>query len=109
MAFQYRNSSFVYQQAEEKMINIFFTVVIFALLNTGLVLVAEKWKILEWYELHKKPWMPYCLFCLFFWMALIELTIAYFYQSAFDLWSFIMIIPFSLCSAVLSRYFEQKQ
>jgi len=87
-----------------KDLEFFFYVV--SMLNPGLFLIAIKFGIIEWYEIYKKRWMPKkCEFCLFFWMTVLESSI---YFSIFWHWG-LLIIPvvfvFSLCSAVISRWF----
>lgn len=74
-----------------------------ALVNTGLVLIAYKWKIIDIYEqfghwfVYKYKWkLPKCNFCLFFWMGFFE-------YICFETFSFETLFLYPLCSAVISR------
>lgn len=56
------------------------TILIIALLCAGVVAfginLANKWNILDSYEIHRKSWMPAkCIFCLSFWLSCLVLTL----------------------------------
>ena len=75
-------------------------IIIAGLLNTTLLICFKKWKWLQWYAIHKQPWMPAadCYLCLGFWMAAFEIVgVIYLFG-----WMYI-IVPF--CSAALTNYF----
>lgn len=81
---------------------------IFGLLNTGLFIIADKWGVIRYYELHRQKWMPdKCEFCLFFWMALTELLIwSFTFRSmCFDFGAVLINIGFGIVAAVVSRFF----
>lgn len=47
--------------------------IIVSLLTVFLFVLADKWKIFNWYEYHRPAWAPPadCLFCLSFWTAVL--------------------------------------
>lgn len=46
-----------------------------------------------------------CEFCMFFWMAIVELFYLYITRCDFHVFGLIMIVPFSLFCAALSKFF----
>lgn len=45
--------------------------ILFGLLSCFAIMLAHKWGWIEWYEVHRKLWMPLrCEFCLSFWLCL---------------------------------------
>lgn len=48
-----------------------FTLIFVSAIITSLFCVAERTGVIEFYEIHRRKWMPKkCEFCLFFWMHL---------------------------------------
>lgn len=86
--------------------SLFLIIVVISLFNSGLVLLSQKWRITDYYIANRKRWMPVqCDFCACFWLSVIQMMVIYFKLCpVFDLWSFLMIGVFALCSAVLSRF-----
>lgn len=57
-------------------VNHWYLLVALALFNTGLYFIAIKIGLIKWYTFYHRAWMPeLCEFCLFFWMAFIELNV----------------------------------
>lgn len=78
-----------------------------ALFNTGLLILASKWGISEYYQLHRRRWMPeYCEFCTFFWMAAVEVSIAAtLMKYPYTLQGVCFVFFTALVMAVISRKF----
>lgn len=85
--------------------NLFFVILFCSAFNTAIFLLAQKWGFIEALQLKFKTELVRCEFCMFFWAAIIELSILYAINCHFDVFGCLMIIPFSLCAAVFSRYF----
>lgn len=63
-------------------------------LNTALILISEKWGLIEWYELYKPKFAPdTCYFCLSFWMGACEL-IGLLIFGIIDPTIYVLSIPF---------------
>jgi len=71
-------------------------IVILILLNTTLLHCASKWKILEWFALHRKSWMPSadCFLCLSFWMGVIQALVFCIYVPSW----WLLLLPFCVAS-----------
>lgn len=53
----------------------FIQIIYTALLLLALWLLAHKWGLVDYYQLHRPRWMPKsCNFCLFFWLAVLTYT-----------------------------------
>lgn len=53
---------------------------------TFILMLLRKWRVLDWYEMHKKRWMPKrCEFCLLFWMGMIAMIPIYFLLCYFGI------------------------
>lgn len=72
-------------------------------LNVGIFLVLAKLRAIEYYSLHKRKWMPSCNFCLFFWMAFIEVVRFITADIIFTWAGFIWTIQLALFAAAISR------
>jgi hypothetical protein len=85
--------------------NSFIWILFFALYNAGLYLVATKVGLIEFYDYHRKRWMPErCEFCLFFWMSVLEETYHFVLKlSHFYLFDLCIIFAFAVATATLSR------
>lgn len=83
--------------------------VFFSFLNSGVFLLLDKWGILDYYEMHRRDWMPVCTFCFFFWLGLIELNGHLIYLSFSGKQIATVLYPaslfFSIAMAVVSRKF----
>lgn len=79
--------------------------ILLALVNVGLHTIAAKFKIIDAYAYYRQRWMPdVCEFCLFFWMAFIELWVI---NNDYN--NFILTLGFNfgmaVAMAVISRKF----
>lgn len=74
-----------------------------SLFTCTLMICFQKWGVLEYYESHKKTWMPKrCDFCIGFWISFF-LTIIVLFQDVFLYGGYqLLIIPF-LCAS-LNRF-----
>ena len=71
--------------------------IIMALLNTTVLHCLNKWKWIEWFSLHRKPWMPSsdCWLCLSFWLGAIELPFVWYEWYYF-------LVP--VCAAAITNW-----
>lgn len=55
---------------------IIITLLIFiACINASILHVLSKYNALNWYELHRKLWMPErCEFCICFWLSVLQMA-----------------------------------
>jgi hypothetical protein len=86
-------------------------VLFFSLINVAFHILANKWGVVNWYQLNRRRWMPdRCNFCFFFWLALIEwLSIEIVPANGFRLLdSIITPFFFALITAALSLHFKPK-
>lgn len=74
-----------------------------ACMNTGLYLVAVKFRIIDFYNAHRKHWMPSCTFCLFFWMAFIEVTLMIIQWWILSVEGALIAFALSVAAAAVSR------
>ena len=76
-----------------------------SLINAGVHMLCNKWKISDWYNFHHARWMPHeCSLCFMWWLCLLEYIL-------FDVWfghmafGFIEIIIYAFCATILSLFF----
>lgn len=80
---------------------LFCLIMIEASLAAMAILVLQKYKIGDWYDLHRRSWMPdRCELCLAFWICV--LTFAGFILCCFPNETVYYISPF--CAAPIARF-----
>lgn len=89
--------------------DLFFIIIFFSALNTAIYYMAQKWGWIDYLKIKTKIKMLFnllsCEFCIFFWLAMIELNTLYFIHCHVQYFVVMMIIPFSLCCSVFSKFF----
>lgn len=77
-------------------------VFIYALFSVAVMILLEKWKVLEYYQVNRRRWMPPpCNFCFFFWFAFVGVMLIF----SFGWLDIVELFVFSMCSAALAVYF----
>lgn len=86
--------------------------VLLSLFNVAILILATKWGLVTWYQLHRPKFLPQsCNFCLFFWLAFLQMMLMHFdcIRGKFHVYDCI-ITPFAyaLMCSVLSLFFKPK-
>lgn len=51
-------------------------------ISATILLAFSKWGVLEWYQIHRGNLPDVCLFCIGFWLCVVQAVILYFFFNA---------------------------